>query len=104
MVINDKITVFYNTTDGENLLPGALKVADIYFKRSYRKDAVPEPYLGMVLPPARIYDMENSRRFNGVSGKIHTLTINVDIKCLWIVNLVFSSFLRIDNMRHSLTS
>lgn len=44
VVINDSITIFYDTTDGENVLTEALLVADLYFKRSYRKDAIFDIY------------------------------------------------------------
>lgn len=57
VVINDQITIFYDTTDGENVLTEALEVADFYFKRSYRKDAIPDIYKDKVFPLGLNYEV-----------------------------------------------
>src|SRR5437879_2798125 len=50
VVINQNKTIFYDTTDGENMVNDALNVSDIYFKRSYLESAIPAEYMGKVFP------------------------------------------------------
>ena len=57
VVLNDKITIYYDTTDGEDLSQEALEVADIYFKRSYREDAIPGEYRNMIFPLGLNYEV-----------------------------------------------
>ena len=61
VVIDNKITIFYDTTDGENVLTEALEVADIYFKRSYRKDAISDAYKDKVFPLGLNYELHTDK-------------------------------------------
>jgi len=61
VVINDNITVFYDTTDGKNPQNEALEIADIYFKRSYKKEAIPDAYKDKVFPLGLNYEVHTGR-------------------------------------------
>ncbi|MDB5155164.1 MAG: hypothetical protein JWR54_3915 [Mucilaginibacter sp.] len=50
VVINQGKTIFYDTSDGENLIEAAAQVSDMYFKRSYRQSAIPDKYKESVFP------------------------------------------------------
>jgi hypothetical protein len=50
VVVNQEKTIFYDTSDGEALLEDVLEVADLYFKRSYRENAIPDQYKEKVFP------------------------------------------------------
>jgi hypothetical protein len=50
VVLNKNKTIFYDTTDGENMINEALDVSDIYFKRSYLETAIPTEYKAKVFP------------------------------------------------------
>lgn len=43
-VINNEKTIFYDTSDGEDLIEEAAEASDIYFKRSFRQGAIPDKY------------------------------------------------------------
>ncbi|HEY9003261.1 MAG TPA: hypothetical protein VIM89_18030 [Mucilaginibacter sp.] len=57
VVVNDKTTVYYDTTDGENFPEEAMIAADIYFKRSYRSEAIPDAYKKKVYPLGLNYEL-----------------------------------------------
>ena len=50
VVINQEKTIFYDTSDAEGLFEDVLEVSDLYFKRSYRKSAIPEQHQKKVFP------------------------------------------------------
>ena len=57
VVVNGTTTIFYDTTDGENLITEALDVSDFYFKRSYRSEAIPGKYKDIVFPLGLNYEV-----------------------------------------------
>lgn len=57
VVVNGDTTIFYDTTDGENLITEALEVSDFYFKRSYRAEAIPDQYKRIVFPLGLNYEV-----------------------------------------------
>lgn len=57
VVMNGIKTIFYDTTDGENLIWEALEVSDFYFKRSYRSEAIPDEYKEMIFPLGLNYEV-----------------------------------------------
>src|SRR3954463_14980248 len=50
VVLNNNLTIFYDTTDGRLVMAEALEVSDFYFKRSYRQSEVPKGYENKVFP------------------------------------------------------
>ena len=57
VVVNDKTAVYYDTTDGENFPEAAMNAVDIYFKRSYRPDAIPGSYKKKTYPLGLNYEL-----------------------------------------------
>lgn len=57
VVVNGTTTIFYDTTDGESLITEALEVADFYFKRSYRSEAIPDQYANIIFPLGLNYEV-----------------------------------------------
>lgn len=57
VMINDKTGLFYDTGDGEEIFDGPLRATDFYFKRSYRKEAVPGVHKNNVFPLGLYYEL-----------------------------------------------
>jgi len=57
VTINEEKVIFYDTADGPNLNEEALEVADLYFKRSYLCEDVPERYRLRVFPLGLNYEV-----------------------------------------------
>ncbi|MBV8389285.1 MAG: hypothetical protein JO080_05750 [Mucilaginibacter sp.] len=94
VVVNNTITIFYDTTDGERLLTEALEVSDFYFKRSYRPQAIPDQYKDVVFPLGLNYEVytgmfdklefsrffANSRNFKSPKELLKSVLRNIGLK------------------------
>lgn len=56
-LINGKIGIFYDTGDGHEIFDGPLRTTDFYFKRSYRKEAIPVGHETQVFPLGLNYEL-----------------------------------------------
>ncbi len=57
VMVNNKTGLFYDTGDGEEIFDGPLHATDFYFKRSYRKTAIPDGHHNHVFPLGLNYEI-----------------------------------------------
>lgn len=57
VVVNDKIGIFYDTGDGEEIFADPLQATDFYFKRSFPRETLPDEYKNRVFPLGLNYEL-----------------------------------------------